>query len=194
MRFDRRPAPYRAAVVNWCVKNPISYDKIFTMSLTLGIDPGSYQTGYGIARIEGRDAVCVGSGVIKVARKKPKAERLLDIKNGIDKVISMFDPDDIAVESVFVARNPKSALALGESRGVVLLAAAEAGKKIFEYSPREVKRSVVGSGAADKTQVAKMVEKIFRLENSPETSDETDALAIAFCHLLRRSSKLGDIV
>lgn len=164
------------------------------MPLTLGIDPGSYQTGYGIARIEKKDIVYVDSGVIKVGRNIPRAQRLVEIKEGIDGVISRFDPDDIAVESVFIARNPKSVLSLGESRGVILLAAAQAGKRIFEYSPREVKRSVVGTGAADKNQVAKMVEKIFELQSPPSAFDETDALAVAFCHLLRCSSKLGDLV
>lgn len=118
----------------------------------------------------------------------------MEIKEGVDGIIRRFDPDEIAVESIFIARNPKSALALGESRGVILLSAVEAGKKIFEYSPREIKRSVVGNGAAHKSQVARMIEKLFRFERRPSSSDESDALAVVFCHHLRISSKLEELI
>ncbi|MBD3179153.1 MAG: crossover junction endodeoxyribonuclease RuvC [Candidatus Latescibacteria bacterium] len=164
------------------------------MPLTLGIDPGSYRTGYGLARSEGSRNLYVDSGVIMIPRNRSRAERLMQIKDGIDAVISEHHPDDIAIEGIFVSKNPRSAFALGEARGVILLAAAEAGKNIFEYSPREVKRTVAGSGNAPKSQVAGMIEKLLNLTHQPETSDETDALAIAFCHLVRCSSKLRGLV
>ena len=97
----------------------------------------------------------------------------------------------MAVEKVFVAKNPKSALTLGEARGVILLAAAEAGIEVFEYSAREVKGSVVGAGGAHKSQVAAMVGKLLGMKRDPETEDETDALAVAFCHCLRGTGIAG---
>jgi len=164
------------------------------MSLTLGIDPGSYCTGYGLARSESGRNIYVDSGIIKVGKKKERAQRLKEIKDQIDRVLEIHDPDDVAIEGIFISKNPKSAFALGEARGVILLAAAQAEKNIFEYSPREVKRSVAGSGNAHKSQVAAMIIKLLNLEHKPETSDETDALAIAFCHLVRRSSRLKGLI
>lgn len=164
------------------------------MSLTLGIDPGSYCTGYGLALSEGGRNVYVDSGVIRVGKKKNRAVRLKEIKERIDRVIETHNPDDVAIEGIFISKNPRSAFALGEARGVILLAAAEAGKNIFEYSPREVKRSVTGSGNAHKSQVAAMISKLLNLEHQPESSDETDALAIAFCHLTRQASRLKGLI
>jgi len=164
------------------------------MSLTLGIDPGSYCTGYGLARSEGTRNIYVDSGVIRIARKKSRGERLKEIKEGVDRIVSRHDPEDIAIEGIFISKNPKSAFALGEARGVIILSAMEAGKNIFEYSPREVKRSVAGNGNAHKSQVAAMISKLLSLERIPESSDETDALAIAFCHLVRRSSRLRGLI
>ncbi len=164
------------------------------MSLTLGIDPGSYCTGYGLARSEGRRNIYVDSGVIRVGKNKNRAARLKEIKEKVDRVIEIHDPDDVAIEGIFISKNPKSAFALGEARGVILLAAAQAGKDIFEYSPREVKRSVAGSGNAHKSQVAAMISKLLNLEHQPEVTDETDALAIAFCHLARRAGRLKGLI
>ena len=164
------------------------------MSITVGIDPGSYVTGYGLLEKQGREIECLDSGIIKVKRKTPRPERLLMVKNGLDRILDKFDPDDVAVEGIFMSRNVKSVFSLAEVRGVILLAAAEAGKNIFEYSPREVKRGVVGTGTATKRQVAAMVDKLLKLKHKPETADETDAIAIAFCHISRISSKLGGLI
>ena len=157
------------------------------MSLTIGIDPGSRITGYGLVERRGRDIVYVGSGIIKAGASGPVEGRLLTIKRELDVVIERFHPAALAVEEVFMAKNWKSSLTLGEVRGVVLLAAAEAGLPVHEYSPREVKSSVTGSGAAHKSQVAAMVASLMRLDHEPETEDETDALAVAFCHTVRAS-------
>ena len=161
------------------------------MPLIIGIDPGSRITGYGLVERRGRDIVFVGSGVIRAGGSGPIAGRLLTIKRELDGVIERYRPASLAVEEIFMAKNPKSTLTLGEVRGIVLLAAAEAGIPIFEYSPREVKSSVVGSGAAHKSQVGAMVSRLMRLDHEPETEDETDAIAVAFCHAVRESGIEG---
>ncbi len=157
------------------------------MSLTIGIDPGSHITGYGLVERRGRDIVYVASGIIRARRAGSVSDRLLEIKRGLDEVIVRYRPAALAVEDVFMAKNPKSTLTLGEVRGVVLLAAAEAGLSVHEYSPREVKSSVVGAGGAHKSQVAAMVTRILRFDHEPETEDESDAVAVAFCHAVRES-------
>jgi crossover junction endodeoxyribonuclease RuvC len=137
------------------------------------------------------DIIYVGSGVIKAGSKKSRPERLYKIKRDLDYVLERYNPTALAVEEIFMAKNPKSTLALGEVRGVILLAAAEAGIPVYEYTPREVKGSVVGMGAAHKRQVAKMISRLLKLNHEPENKDETDALAVAFCHVLRESGIAG---
>ncbi len=161
--------------------------------MTIGIDPGSRVTGFGVVESKGSSIVYVASGIIRADPKKPKHQKLLDIKTGLDSIITRYKPSAIAIEDIFVARNPKSALTLGEARGVALLASAEAGVDVFEYSAREVKRSVAGSGAAHKSQVAFMVGKLLKMDKEPATEDETDALAVAFCHMIRVSGIAGKI-
>jgi len=161
------------------------------VSLTIGIDPGSRITGYGLVERRGRDIVYVGSGIIKAGASGPIEGRLLTIKRELDRVIERYHPASLAVEEVFMAKNWKSTLTLGEVRGVVLLAAAEAGLAVYEYSPREVKSSVTGAGAAHKSQVAAMVARLMRLDHEPETEDETDAIAVAFCHTVRAAGVGG---
>ena len=158
------------------------------MSLVLGIDPGSRITGFGVVERHGVDIVYVGSGVIRVGRTAPRPERLKTIKERIDGVLAEYHPDEVAVEEIFMARNPRSTMILGEARGVIILAAAEAGLPVYEYSPREVKCSVTGSGAAHKSQVAFMIGKHLVLAHRLETEDESDALAVAFCHALRMTA------
>jgi crossover junction endodeoxyribonuclease RuvC len=155
------------------------------MSLTIGIDPGSRITGYGLVERRGSEIVYIGSGIIKAGSTGPIEKRLLTIKRELDGVIGRFRPAAIAVEEIFMAKNPKSTLTLGQARGVVLLAAAEAGLPVFEYTPREVKSCLTGAGGAHKAQVAAMVGRLMRLDHEPATEDETDALAVAFCHAAR---------
>ncbi|MBN1164907.1 MAG: crossover junction endodeoxyribonuclease RuvC [Candidatus Krumholzibacteriota bacterium] len=161
------------------------------MSLTVGIDPGNHITGYGVLEHEGSDISYVASGVIRIKSKPPRAERLIQIKRELDRILAQYRPSSAAVENIFIAHNPRTALALGEARGVVLLAVAEAGIPVFEYSPREVKSSVVGQGGAHKSQVAAMILKFLKIEPPPVYNDETDALAVAFCHALRDSGFRG---
>jgi crossover junction endodeoxyribonuclease RuvC len=164
------------------------------LSLTIGIDPGSRITGYGLVERRGRDIVYVGSGIIKAGSTGPIERRLLTIKRELNGVIERYHPAAVAVEQIFMAKNPKSILTLGEARGVVLLAAAEADIPVFEYTPREVKGSITGTGAAHKSQVAAMVGRLMRLDHEPETEDETDALAVAFCHAVRAPLIRGRLV
>ena len=161
------------------------------MSIIIGIDPGSRVTGYGLVEKRGSGIIYIGSGVIKVKAADPMPLRLAAIKSGLDEVLRKYEPAAMAVEEVFVAKNPKSALKLGQARGVIILAAAEAGLEVFEYSPREVKASVTGSGSAHKSQVGSMVVRLLRPDHEPASEDETDALAVAFCHMLRAGSPVG---
>lgn len=161
------------------------------MAFVVGIDPGSRITGYGVVERRGRNIVYIGSGIIRAGGSKPRHERLLRIKEKLDEVLKSFNPVSMAVEKIFMAKNPKSTLVLGEVRGVILLSAAEIGIPVYEYTPREVKSSVVGVGAAHKSQVAAMISRLLKLDHEPETADETDALAVAFCHVLRESGIAG---
>jgi crossover junction endodeoxyribonuclease RuvC len=164
------------------------------LSVILGIDPGSRVTGYGLVEKRGSGIIYIGSGAIRVRGGDPMPARLAAIKRGLDEVIGEFSPAAVAIEDVFVSKNPRSALKLGQARGVAMLAAAEAGLEVFEYAPREVKSSVTGSGSAHKSQVGAMVVRLLRPGREPSCEDETDALAVAFCHALRAGSPAANIV
>jgi crossover junction endodeoxyribonuclease RuvC len=148
----------------------------------LGIDCGTERTGYGVIDSDGRSHRLVASGVIRTKPAEPLAGRLLLIAEGLREVIREFRPDAVAVEQVFHASNTKTALKLAHVRGVALLAAAEAGVTLGEYSPLEVKTSVVGYGRAEKNQVQLMVGSLLALEQPPVSEDASDALAVAICH------------
>ena len=152
----------------------------------LGVDPGSNVTGFGVVRTSGDDVQYVFSGTIAAARATSRHERLRDIFAGIERVIREYQPTHFAIEDVFYSKNPRSALVLGEARGAAILAAAMAGLPVFEYSAREVKQSVTGNGAADKSQVSYMLGKMLGLRELPEKADESDAIAIAMCHAFKR--------
>lgn len=149
--------------------------------IILGIDPGSYNVGYGILQIEKRKIVAAGCDTIVINRKTQLTERLVEIHSGIDKIIAEYKPDIAVVETIFYGKNIKSAFTLGHARGVIMLAIAQHNIEIAEYSPREVKKSVVGNGNASKEQVEYMVQKILNLNSKPKTEDAADALAIALC-------------
>ena len=149
----------------------------------LGLDPGSRRTGFGVIDCIGSDAVCVAQGCIDVAGA-PLADRLRRIHAGVSALVERHAPDEVAIERVFVKRNVDSALKLGQARGAALAAVLD-GDVLFEYAPRAVKLAIVGSGAADKIQVAHMVCQILRLRETP-VADAADALAIALCHAHHR--------
>ncbi len=152
--------------------------------IVLGVDPGSNATGFGVIRT-GPVARMLAGGVIRTTAKAPLADRLLAIHDGLDAVIAAHAPDVMVVESLFNARNPRSALVLGHARGVILLAGARAGLPVHEYAPREVKLAVTGTGAAAKEQVRFMVMRLLGLRKEPPL-DQSDALAVALTYIGRR--------
>lgn len=152
------------------------------MLLALGIDPGSKFTGYGLVAKEGSRLRFIAAGRISTKTSAPLSERLNQVFTGLRQVIRQYSPDIAAVEDIFFAKNVRSAVRLGHVRGVALLAAAEAGLTVSEYSPATIKMAVVGYGQADKSQVGLMVKKILGLDHDL-TEDAADALAAAICHL-----------
>lgn len=150
------------------------------MTIILGIDPGSHITGYGIICQQNRQLTYLGSGCIRT-HANDLSMRLQHIYAGIIKVIAQYQPDNFAIEQVFMAKNVDSALKLGQARGVAVLAAVNNQLPVFEYAARQVKQSVVGTGAAKKKQVQYMVCSILKLSSEPKT-DAADALAIAIAH------------
>ncbi|KFZ31416.1 crossover junction endodeoxyribonuclease RuvC [Pseudidiomarina salinarum] len=163
------------------------------MAIILGVDPGSRLTGYGIIRQQGNQLIYLGSGCINAqgTAKAPLslADKLRVIHDGISELITQFQPDEFAIEQVFMARNPDSALKLGQARGAAIVAAARAGLPVAEYAARLVKQAVVGTGGADKVQVQHMVMSMLKLQHRPQ-ADAADALAVALCHAHTRTSKI----
>jgi len=148
----------------------------------LGIDCGTERTGYGVIDSDGRVHRMVTAGVILTDRQAPLGRRLLEIARALRQIIAEYAPEAAAVEEVFYAVNARTALRLAEVRGVALLSAAEAGLAIGEYSPLEIKTSVVGYGKAEKHQVQMMVRSLLQLQRDLESPDASDAIAVAICH------------
>lgn len=159
------------------------------MTTILGIDPGSRVTGYGLIQVSTQQICYIDSGCIRTT-STDLSQRLLQIFNGICELMEMHQPDEVAIEQVFMHENPNSALKLGHARGVAMVACASHRKAVSEYSPREIKQALVGYGGAEKTQVKHMVVQMLQLSASPQ-SDAADALAIAICHHHRRHAPLA---
>jgi len=150
------------------------------MSIILGIDPGSRITGFGVIETNGNKHRYVDSGFIRT-QNKAIAQRCHEIYQGLIEIIDLFQPDEVGIEEVFVKTNVNSALKLGQARGAALVAAASRNLIIAEYTPRRVKQTVVGYGAAEKEQIQHMVKLLLNLKDLPQV-DAADALAIAICH------------
>jgi len=152
--------------------------------LVIGIDPGTAITGYGLVR-EGEDGslALVDYGAIVTPPDQPMNLRLLELYRRLKELLLLHRPDSGAVEKLFFARNVRTALTVGQARGVVLLALAEMKVPLGEYTPLEVKQAVVGYGGADKNQVQQMVRALLELAEVPSPDDAADALAIAICHV-----------
>ncbi len=150
--------------------------------LVLGVDPGSHVTGYGLVSKENNRLSCIHCGQITAAPKAPFYNRIHHIFEAMAEIMERFRPGEMAIEDVFYAKNIQSSLKLGHARGAVLIAAVQCGVRIFEYTPLEIKKSVVGYGRATKEQVRSMVRVILRMKEVPGY-DTTDALATAICHL-----------
>lgn len=147
----------------------------------MGIDPGSRITGYGIIDVDGPRHRYVTSGCIVTANNRPIPERLKTIFEELSAVVARHQPLEIAIEQVFMHRNPDSALKLGQARGAALCAVVMAGLPVSEYAPRAIKQAVVGGGGADKSQIQYMIKLLLNLTEAPP-ADAADALAIALCH------------
>lgn len=154
--------------------------------IILGIDPGSQTTGYGVLESDGRNRKVVALGCLKARPGVSLSARLSVIYSGLKGILEQYKPDEVAVEATFYGKNVHSALVMGHARGVCLLAVEQAGCKLFEYSPLEVKKSVVGQGRAAKGQVGFMIRAMLGLRGNPP-EDAADALAVAICHLQRRT-------
>ncbi len=147
----------------------------------LGLDPGTRATGYGVIEKKANTLFFVTCGVIRTSAQTPLPERLKEIHAGVREVIDSYRPSHAAVEDIFTAVNPRSALKLGHARGVIILAAMECGLEVHEYAPRVVKQSVAGYGQAPKEQIQHMVRILLSLSATP-SHDAADALAVALCH------------
>jgi crossover junction endodeoxyribonuclease RuvC len=163
----------------------------------LGIDPGSRWTGFGVVDAEGRHLRAIDHGTLKLARTSGKQtvaleERLLSLHHELSKVIETHRPRVLAIERVFFSKNAVSALKLGQARGAAILTSAIHGLEVFEYSPSEIKSTLVGHGHADKDQLSRVVEMLLGAQKF-ESSDASDALAIAICHALMRNRPQSDL-
>jgi crossover junction endodeoxyribonuclease RuvC len=155
--------------------------------IILGVDPGTNYTGYGIVKVHKNSFAKIVNGLIKLPPGKTISEKLEIIYSGLNGLIKTYKPDEFAIETAFYGKNVQSAMKIGYARGVSLLAAIHNKVPTSEYSPREVKKSVVGNGAASKQQVSFMIKSLLDIKNAKMRFDESDALAIALCHAFRIS-------
>jgi crossover junction endodeoxyribonuclease RuvC len=150
--------------------------------IILGIDPGLATTGYAVIKTQNTkdDLKVIDYGVISTKAGLADSDRLVEIADGIEKLIEMNQPDKVAVESLFFCNNQKTAMKVGQARGVVMLVCKRSGLEFVEFTPRQVKQAVVGYGMADKKQVQYMVKNIYNLSEIPKPDDAADALALCF--------------
>lgn len=157
--------------------------------LVLGVDPGTAITGFGCVSQEGTRLAVVEYGAIRTTADHSLAERLRQIHSDLTELLKECHPDCLAVEKLFFNRNTTTAMAVGQARGVILLAAAEQGIPVAEYTPQEVKQAVTGQGRAGKGQVGFMVQALLGLPTMPTPDDVCDALAVGICHCHRQASR-----
>ncbi|HEX9653603.1 MAG TPA: crossover junction endodeoxyribonuclease RuvC [bacterium] len=156
----------------------------------LGVDPGTVVLGYGVVEKNSSGSQAVDFGCLRLSSREPFAARLKKIYDEVCRIILQYQPNQFAIEDIFFAENVKTALKSGHARGVAILAAVNHQIPTAEYSPREIKLSIVGNGAASKQQVQKMVQQILKLPEAPQPLDASDALAVALCHLHRMKTKI----
>ena len=157
----------------------------------LGIDPGVATIGFGLFRAERGKTTLLQYGVITTPPGIPLSVRLLQISNDMERLIATFRPDEMAVEELFFSKNITTGIAVAHGRGVILLAAEKLGIPVFEYTPMQVKQSVVGYGKAEKKQVMLMTQRLLNMKDIPKPDDAADALAIAICHSRAATSLLN---
>ncbi len=154
----------------------------------LGVDPGTAVTGYGVLdHANGNPSRLIECGVIRTNPRHALWIRLRQIHEGLTQVIERLAPTTLAIESLFYGKNVRTTISLGHARGAILVAAAQAGLDVAEFAPATVKKTIVGTGAADKTQVAYMVQQLLRLRTAPEPNDAADGIAIALTYLLTKN-------
>lgn len=154
----------------------------------LGIDPGTAATGYGVINVENSPQL-LKCGCLHTSSKETMVHRLRKIYLQIKEIVDKFSPQEIAVEDVFFNRNVKTALSVGQARGVILLAVSHRGAEVFSYTPLEVKQAITGYGKASKEQVQEMIKKTLNLSYLPSPHDAADAIAVALCHFYSRKLK-----
>ncbi len=160
--------------------------------IIMGIDPGFAITGFGIVKYEGNRFSVLDYGAVTTEASMKLSQRLLVLNNSLEELIQKHKPDAVAIEELFFNKNIKTALTVGHGRGVAVLAAARSGVDIFEYTPLQVKQSVVGYGRAEKAQIQQMVKALLNLKAIPKPDDVADALAVAICH--GNSHRMGAIL
>ena len=148
----------------------------------MGIDPGLANTGFGVVQVAGSKTAALDAGVIEVPPGEPLELRLTRIHASMCELLDWHEPEAVALEELYFGKNVRSAMAVGQARGVIMLAAAERGLRCFDYTPQAVKKSVCGSGGAAKDQVQHMVGTLLGLATPPESEHAADALAVAICH------------
>jgi len=151
--------------------------------VALGIDPGTAILGYAVVAAQGSELSLVSCDVITTPAGMPLPERLQQIYHRLSEIISTYRPNEAAMEELFFAKNARTALAVGQARGVAMLALANGGLTVAEYTPKQVKLAVTGYGGANKEQVGEMVRILLRLKTIPRPDDAADAAAVAICHL-----------
>ncbi len=149
----------------------------------LGIDPGTIAMGYGVIESRDDETTLINCGALTTPARSPIGERLSYLYNKLLEIISCYQPEAVAVEQPFIAKNVKSALAIGRAQAIAILAAATKGVPTYEYTPAQIKQRVTNYGASSKEQIQEMVRLQLRLSQIPEPSDAADALAVALCHL-----------
>jgi crossover junction endodeoxyribonuclease RuvC len=160
--------------------------------LVLGLDPGLAITGYGLVVGDGRNLQPVAYGVLRTPPHTPLANRLLLLHRELGRLLAEYQPDVAAIEELFFSTNARTAITVGEARGVLLLTAAEAGVHVVEYTPLQVKQAITGYGQADKTQVQQMVRLLLNLTEIPQPDDAADALAVSICH--HHSARMAELL
>jgi crossover junction endodeoxyribonuclease RuvC len=150
--------------------------------IVLGIDPGLANTGYGLVRRRGGRLAALDGGVVETSSELAPERRLVAIHRAIDELLLRYEPDAVALEQLYFGQNVRTAFAVGQARGVVVLAAGQRGIACHDYTPQQVKGAVCGSGRADKQQVTKMVQALLALPEPPKPDHAADALAVAICH------------
>ncbi|MCX6280410.1 MAG: crossover junction endodeoxyribonuclease RuvC [Bacteroidetes bacterium] len=162
--------------------------EIIREKIILGIDPGTTIMGYGIIRVDGTRIIMLDFGVLKLNKFDDHPLRLKLIFDKTLSLIEQYKPDELAIEAQFFGKNVQSMLKLGRAQGVAIAAALSRTIPIFEYSPRKIKQSITGKGAASKEQVAAMLQRLLLLKEAPESFDATDALAVAVCHHFQKGT------